>query len=81
MTEYKNKENKGALFKVIGKQTPTHPDYTGGINIEGTEYWLNAWISKSKKGTTYMSLSVTKKEVKPKQERCAPAPGDEDIPF
>ena len=35
--------NKGAIWKNDRKEAETHPDYTGSINIDGVEYWLNAW--------------------------------------
>jgi hypothetical protein len=53
--EYDN-TNSGALFKAE-KKTDSHPDYNGSINIDGTDYWLSAWLKKDKNGNTYMSLS------------------------
>ena len=35
--------NKGAIWKNDRKEAETHPDYTGSINVDGVEYWLNAW--------------------------------------
>lgn len=55
--EYDN-TNTGALFKNNQKQTPQHPDYRGEIDVEGTKYWVSSWIKKSKKGETFMSLSL-----------------------
>lgn len=49
--------NKGVLFKNNKKETDNHPDYNGSINIDGTDYWLSAWINKDKNGNSYMSLS------------------------
>lgn len=49
--------DKGVLFKNDRKETDSHPDYNGSINIEGTEYWLSAWINEDKNGKKYMSLS------------------------
>lgn len=67
MPEYDG-TNRGALFK--GKKAQeNHPDYEGTINVEGKEYWLNAWLKTSAKGTKYMSLSV-----KLKQSPSKPAP-------
>jgi hypothetical protein len=63
MPEYDN-TNRGVLFKNEQKTEPKHSDYQGSIDIEGVEYWLNAWIKKSKAGKPFMSLSV-----KPKQEQ------------
>lgn len=63
MSDYDN-TNRGALFKNDKEGgNPKWPDYRGSLNVNGQEFWLDAWISKSKKGATYMSLKV-----KPKQE-------------
>lgn len=64
--EYDN-TNRGALFKNDRKEKDTHSDYQGSINIEGKEYWLNAWLKDGKSGK-FMSLSV-----KPKEAKQAPA--------
>jgi hypothetical protein len=55
--------NRGVLFKNKDKTDDKHADYQGNANVNGEEFWLNAWIKTSKKGTKYMSLSL-----KPKQE-------------
>ena len=57
MSDYDN-TNRGVLFKNDDKKTEKHPDYTGSININGTEHYLSAWIQTSKKGTKFMSLSI-----------------------
>ena len=84
MTEYSN-ENRGTLFKNTKKEEDRHPDYNGSINVEGTEYWLNAWIKESKKdGTKFFSLSVKEKQDSPRQSS-APTrktkSEDSDLPF
>lgn len=61
--EYDN-TNRGALFKNEDKQSDRHADYRGQINVDGKEFWLDAWLKKSKAGKTFMSLSV-----KPKMAR------------
>lgn len=58
--EYDNR-NKGVLFKNEEKEQDNHADYRGSINIQGKEFWLNAWIRTSKKGNKFMSLSVKEK--------------------
>jgi hypothetical protein len=77
--------NSGALFRNKEKDEthPTWADYRGTINVDGTEYWLSAWLKTSSKGEKFMSLSV-----KPKEPRAQPAGApsertnfDEDIPF
>lgn len=57
MPEYDN-TNRGVLFKNDDKKTDKHPDYTGTINVDGTDFRLSAWIKTGKKGGKFMSLSV-----------------------
>jgi hypothetical protein len=41
-------------------------DYSGSLDIEGTEYWLSGWVRTSKKsGKKYLSLSIKPKQDKP----------------
>jgi hypothetical protein len=75
--------NRGALFRNDDKADDKHADYRGEIDVNGTAYWLNAWLKTSKKGTRFMSLSI-----KPKRERSAakasagrPFDDSADIPF
>jgi hypothetical protein len=87
--EYDN-TNKGSLFKNDRKEQDSHSDYNGSINIEGNEYWINAWVKESKKdGKKFFSLSVKPKDQaagkSPVKSKSAPArakdsDGD-DIPF
>jgi hypothetical protein len=49
--------NSGVLFKNNQKQSESSPDYTGAINVDGTEYQLSAWIKQGPK-TKFMSLAV-----------------------
>ena len=58
--EYDN-TNRGSLFKNDRKETDKHPNYKGSLNVAGTDYWISAWIKKSKEGSTFMSLSVEEK--------------------
>ena len=80
MTEYDN-TNSGALFKNKDKDEahPKWADYRGSINVDGDEYWIDAWIKKSKKGEMYMSLSVKPKGER--QERSDHAGSTGDVPF
>ena len=78
MTEYDN-TNRGVLFKAKDRKSDKHPEYTGSMNVDGTDHWLSAWVNESKAGQKYFSLSI-----KPKSEPKAPPKSedfDEEIPF
>lgn len=83
MAEYDN-TNRGALFSnKENKTAENHPDYKGSINANGTDFWLSAWLKKSKDGKTFMSLSITPKEAKTAKPAKQAYQGDDDetIPF
>lgn len=77
--EYDN-TNRGALFKNERKEKETHSDYNGTIDVNGEEFYLNAWVKESKAGKKFFSLSV-----KPKGEAAPAIPATDistdDIPF
>jgi uncharacterized protein (DUF736 family) len=86
MSDYDNTD-RGALFKNDKKDSETHPDYKGSINVGGTDYWLSAWLKTSNAGAKYMSLSVKAKDA-PQKAAPKPAPMpqsigdmDDEIPF
>ena len=80
--EYDN-TNRGVLFRNDRKEKDTHPDFTGSINIEGEDRWLDAWVRESKDGKKFFSISSRAKDgssgAKPKQKQ--PISESEDIPF
>jgi hypothetical protein len=66
--------NSGLLARNDKQGNDSRPDYRGSINVDGTEYWLSAWIKTGRDGTKlagqkYMSLSV-----QPKGDWGTPAP-------
>lgn len=80
MPEYDNK-NTGVLFKNKKKETDKHPDYTGTYtNGDGEEFWLSAWIKKTKAGESFMTLSTKPNEGK-KPEAKATSAVDDGAPF
>jgi hypothetical protein len=84
MTDYDNR-NRGALFRNDDKDPndDKERDYSGTLDVEGTEYWLSGWVRTSKKsGRKFLSLSVKPKQDKPPASKKSPADdfGD-DISF
>lgn len=61
---YEQKPNTGTLFKNHKKENEKQPTHTGTINIEGVEYYLNAWVNETKKGEKYFAIKVKPKEIK-----------------
>lgn len=82
--------NSGALFKNDKDGKESRPDYKGTLNVNGTDYWISAWLKSSKAGSKYMSLSVQPKEARQDDRRpergqpvaASAAPEfDDDLPF
>lgn len=73
--------NSGVLFKNKDKSSDKAPDYTGKINVNGTEMRLAAWIKDGKSGK-FMSLKVSEEEG---QRGRTPPPADDfnddSLPF
>jgi len=81
--------NSGTLFKNKNKKSDRSPGYTGKVNIEGTWYWISAWVKEAgpnakTPGEKFFSLAFSEMENQP----TVSAPADhastgfeEDIPF
>ena len=84
MSNYDN-TNRGILGRNDRKVEDNHPDFTGNLNVDGRDYWLNGWVKERKDGSgKFFSLSVKPKDAQPAQQRApAKAPFDDgsDIPF
>lgn len=87
MTDFDN-TNRGVLFKNDRKtEGDKKPEYTGSLNVGGTEFFLDAWLKVGKSGAKFMSVSVKQKDKQtaPSAPKPAPAAGDfddlDDIPF
>lgn len=80
-----NKPNKGAIFKNDKKTAQTHPDYKGGINVNGQEFDVALWLRESEKGVKYFSVSISEPYVSEKTEIPERRPTgdsmDDDLPF
>lgn len=88
MTEYDN-TNRGVLFKNEDKRDERDADYRGNVNVDGREFWLDAWIKEAKKdGKKFMSLRLKPKmardhagAAKNPPARSAEPDFDDQIPF
>jgi len=81
--EYDNRD-RGVLYRNENKTSENHPDYSGSVNVSGTDYWLSGWLKESKKdGKKFFSLSVRPKNdsTKPVNKPVVASDPDEDIPF
>lgn len=77
---FEQRPNSGALFRNKKKtpSTPKLPDYTGRIDVGGTEFRLSGWIRKPKNGgDSFLSLSISAQT----ERQSTPAEVDDDIPF
>ena len=77
------KDNSGVLFRNDKKDTPNHPDYKGGLTVNGQEYWLSAWIKEGKSGK-FMGLALSPKEPIAKPSERSKSTGfdsDDSMPF
>lgn len=70
--------NRGILSRNERKEKDTHADHRGSINVEGVEYWLDAWVKERNDGSgKFFSLSVKRKDG---QQAPAPKPGTASRP-
>ena len=76
--------NRGILSRNDRKTADTHPDFTGSLNVNGVEMWLDAYTQKTKDGSrSFLSIKVKPKDA----PKAAPArqqnsaDDDSDFPF
>lgn len=77
------KENNGYIAVNFRKEKDTHPDYSGVINVAGTEYWLSGWkrekVGDDGKARKYLSLAVKPKQGQ--QQSHEQPTSDSELPF
>ena len=77
MTTY-DQTNRGVLFDNDRKESDSHPDMKGKLNIGGVEHWFSGWWKESRDGAEFLSLSLGKpceqQQAAPQQHQPAPAP-------
>lgn len=69
--------NRGILSRNTNRKSDSHPEFSGTINVDGTDYWLSAWVKEGNKGK-FFSLSVKQKELRTES---AQFQDDREIPF
>lgn len=78
---YVTRDNSGALFRNEQKENDGDRDYSGSINIDGTEYWVSGFVRVSKKtGKKYLSLSIKPKSPRAENSESS-RPFNDEIPF
>ena len=85
MSDFDN-TNRGVLFINDQQGNDKRPNYRGSLNVAGVEYNISGWKKLSKKGTTFLSLSVDRKpeieQAPPVMKPNAPSFDDlADMPF
>lgn len=87
--------NTGILSRNDRKDSDRHPDFKGSADIEGTEYWISAWVKEAgpqakNPGRKFFSMRFEPKEAKfgdapaqatAKEEPARPEYPDDGIPF
>ena len=61
MSDFDN-TNRGVLFINDQRGNDKRPNYRGTVNVNNIEYNISGWKKLSKKGTTFLSLSVERKQ-------------------
>jgi uncharacterized protein (DUF736 family) len=73
---FKLKDNYGSLWPNENKNKDNQPDYTGKINIGGTEMELGGWKNETQSGKAYLSLKASEP-----REKKGSSDGDDGAPF
>lgn len=90
MSQQKQKEGEGVLFKNKRQRDSKDPGYQGSITIGGVEYWLSAWLNEAKTtNEKYFGLRVKRKSDQstasssqpPPSSKPDPQPEEDDVPF
>ena len=59
--------NSGMMARNENRKTDKHPEFSGSVNVEGTDYWLSAWVNEGRlggkmEGKKYFSIKLSRKE-------------------
>lgn len=77
--------NSGILRRNEDRKSDTHAHYRGSAEVDGQEYWLDAWINTPDGDKPYMKLSFKPKEARaeapPARTASLAAELNDDVPF
>ena len=84
--------NRGSIWKNDSmREDKQDPQFTGTLNVEGVEYYVNAWLRKAgaKTGAPSMTFSINRKDANRQPNPNPPARAssypqdepDDDIPY
>jgi len=69
MNEEFDNTNRGACWPNRSKRSDNSPDYTGRMDVDGVEYWVNMWLDPGAGGNKPpITFSVKIKEVQPSEQ-------------
>jgi hypothetical protein len=72
---YEQKQNSGSLFPNKRKEKESHPDLTGTLDVDGVQYWINAWSKTAKtNGEEWLSISIRPKDAQSQPAKTYTAP-------
>lgn len=82
MADYDN-TNRGSIFKNDKKEKETQPDFTGKLNVDGVDYFIDGWRYAEKPGKkAFISLKVKKMEKQTGGQRTEKKEKlDDEVPF
>jgi hypothetical protein len=76
-------ENTGILSRNERRDSDKSPEFKGTAQVNGVEYWLNAWVNE-KDGRKFFKLKFNPKDERQKpqyQEDPHTSPPEGDVPF
>lgn len=61
MSQQYDNTNRGAIFTNDRKESDSHPDMKGKLNVNGVDHWFSAWWKEPRNGgDQFLSLSLGK---------------------
>lgn len=80
MEKQYDETNRWKLGRNNKPKNERSPEFTGSINIDGVEYWLNGWVREAR-GEKFFSGTVAKKEPRSDGAGARRVELNDDVPF